>query len=948
VPSAASETQDPSIAYRRSFADVLAALGSDAQRGLTDDEARRRLERHGRNELTAEKPVPSWRRFAAQFQDVLVILLLVATGISTGLWLIERDASLPYEAIAIFAVVLLNAAMGYVQEARAEAAVAALRAMSAAHATVIRAGTRRRIAAADVVPGDLVLVEEGDTIPADARLVESNALQTAEAALTGESLPVSKGTAAITGEVPLGDRSNMVFSGTAVTYGHGKAIVTATGMHTEMGRIAGLLKDTPEENTPLQRELDRTGKILGLVVIAIAVLMIATIIVVEHVRGAAALFDVLILGVALAVAAVPEGLPAIVTAVLSIGVERMARRNAIVRHLAAVETLGSATVIASDKTGTLTRNEMTVRVVVTASGRVTFEGSGYAPEGAVRAEAGGPVDGTLRIELERALAVADRANNATVAERDGRWMVQGDPTEGALVVAARKAGLSSQALEIRLPRMSEVPFSSSRKLMTTLHRDTEQEDRGIIFTKGAPDVLLGRCRDEVIGDGRRPLTPERRTEILRANDALTGEALRTLGVAARWIAADVLAQHTAHPDERIEQDLVFAGLIGMIDPPRAEARDAVALAKRAGIRPVMITGDHPRTAGVIARELGISPDERAITGAELDRIDDDELPTTVAAVSVYARVNPEHKLRIVEALRRNGDIVAMTGDGVNDAPALKRADIGIAMGITGTDVSKQAADMVLADDNFASIVAAVDEGRAIFANIRKFLRYLLSSNIGEVMTMFFGVLLEKPLGLHREADAVVLPLLATQILWINLVTDGAPALALGLDPPDDSLMADPPRPVREGVITGRMWRGIALVGVIMAVGTLYVLDASLPGGFVPGTGTLPYAQTMTFTTLMLFQIFNVVNARSDERSAFAHLFTNRWLWAAIAASLVLQGLVVHTPWLQRAFGTVALSATDWLFCVAVASSVLWLREANKWITRAMPGRSARNLLDRLP
>ncbi len=924
-----------SIAYRLQASELAATLRTDAQRGLTSDEARARLAEHGANELASEKPVPGWRRFLAQFQDVLVILLLIATAVSAGLWVYEREAALPYEAIAILAVVLLNATMGYVQEARAEAAVAALRAMSAADATVVRDGERRVIHATDVVPGDVILIEEGNTIPADARLIDAAALQTAEAALTGESLPVTKSTAPISGDVPIGDQNNMIFSGTAATYGHGKAIVTATGMQTEMGRIAGLLKQTPEESTPLQRELDRTGTILGLVVIAIAVVMSVTIIVVEDVHGLAALFDVLILAVALAVAAVPEGLPAVVTAVLSIGVQRMARRNAIVRHLAAVETLGSATVIASDKTGTLTKNEMTVRVVATASGRVTFEGSGYAPEGAVHTEGSGPLDGPLRIEIERALAVADRANNAAVQERDGRWTVQGDPTEGALLVAARKCGLNTDELDERLPRVGEVPFSSERKLMSTIHRDTEHEHAGIVFTKGAPDIVLSRCAFEVIGDGRRPLTAARREEILRTNETLAGEALRTLGVAARWLEEDALAEHTAKPDERVEQGLVFAGLIGMIDPPRLEARDAVARARRAGIRPLMITGDHPRTAAVIARELGIADDPRTITGTEIEKLTAETGTHTVAAVSVYARVNPEHKLRIVDALQRSGAVVAMTGDGVNDAPALKKADIGIAMGITGTDVSKEAADMVLADDNFASIVAAVEEGRAIFANIRKFLRYLLSSNIGEVLTMFFGVVLARQLGLQTSGgDALVLPLLATQILWINLVTDGPPALALGLDPADEGIMEQPPRPVGEGVLTPRMWRGILVVGVIMAVGTLFVLDASLPGGFVDGRGELAYAQTMTFTTLMLFQIFNVVNARSDEQSAFVHLFTNAWLWAAIGGSVALQVLVIYVPFLQRAFGTTPLSVGDWAFSVAVASSVLWIRELNKMITRA--------------
>jgi Ca2+-transporting ATPase len=475
-----------------------------------------------------------------------------------------------------------------------------------------------------------------------------------------------------------------------------------------------------------------------------------------------------------------------------------------------------------------------------------------------------------------------------------------------------------------------------------MHRDLRQKDRAVVFTKGAPDVLLTRCTWEQVGEERRPLTPERRAAILETNDTLAAQALRTLGVAGRLLTRQALAEHSARPDERVEQDLVFAGLIGIIDPPRLEAQDAVVRAKYAGIRPIMITGDHPRTASVIARELGISDDGRATTGAELEKLSPDALVSTAADVSVYARVNPEHKLRIVDALKRSGAVVAMTGDGVNDAPALKKADIGVAMGITGTDVSKEAADMVLSDDNFASIVAAVEEGRAIFANIRKFLRYLLSSNVGEVMTMFFGVVLARQIGLEIDGGAVVLPLLASQILWINLVTDGPPALALGVDPADDRLMERPPRPVGERVITPAMWRGIILVGVIMAAGTLFVLDASLPGGFVDGSGDGRYAQTMAFTTLMLFQIFNVFNARSDDRSAFADLFTNQWLWAALAGSVGLQILVVYVPFLQIAFGTTSLSGRDWLICVAVASSVLWLLEASKAMRSVARASAARS------
>jgi P-type Ca2+ transporter type 2C len=919
--------------YRQQVDEVLSTFGVDPQRGLNRGEARARLERYGKNELTAELPVAAWRKFLAQFQDVLVILLLIAALASTVLWLYERESAWPYEAMAIFAVVLLNAIMGFIQQSRAEEAVAALRQMSAAHAHVIRDGERHSIPASGVVPGDIILIEEGDTIPADARVIQLTALQTAEAALTGESLPVSKDVAPIMAEVGPGDRHNMIFSGTAATYGHGRAVVVATGMHTQLGRIAGMLKETPTQTTPLEQELNRVGKLLGITVVLIAVVMIMTILLVENIRGLSAIFDVFMLGVALAVAAIPEGLPAVVTAVLSLGVARMAKRHAIVRHLAAVETLGSATVIASDKTGTLTKNEMTVRAVVTASGRVRVEGTGYVPEGDVRTERGAAIDGPLRFEFVRALAAADRANNAVLQARNGRWTVQGDPTEGALIVAARKAGLEDDALSARFARLAELPFSSERKLMSTIHSDANGAERLLVFTKGAPDVLLGRCSRELAGEAIGPLTEVRRTEILKKNEELAEEALRTLGVAFRPLPKDVLKQKKV--DEAVEHDLVFLGLIGMLDPPRPEAKDAVARAKTAGIRPMLITGDHPVTAVAIAKELGIIENRRAVTGAQLEQMSDEALDRTVQEVSVYARVNPEHKLRIVKALQRDGETVAMTGDGVNDAPALKTADIGVAMGITGTDVSRQAADMVLADDNFATVVAAVEEGRAIFSNIRKFLRYLLSSNIGEVLTVFFGVLLADVIGLTAEsATGVVVPVLATQILWLNLVTDGAPALALGVDPADEGLMQERPRPRDEGVITRRMWAGIFFIGVIMAAGTLSVLDASLPGGLIEGSGTMRHAQTMAFTTLVLFSLFTVFNARSDEESAFIRMFSNPRLWGAVLLSLLLQAAVIYIPFLQQAFSTVSLSASDWLRCAAVASSVLWLRELSKLFTRA--------------
>ena len=537
---------NPTPPYQQPIDAVITAHGTHPHDGLSDAEARARLESDGRNELSVEQPVPEWKKFISQFGNVLVILLIIAATISAGLWIVERESVLPYEAMAILAVVLFNAVMGYTQESRAESAVAALRKMSANEAAVMRGGQRRTVPVAEIVRGDLVLIEEGNAIPADARVIHSTALQTAESTLTGESLPVSKVITPLSAGAELGDRHNMIFSGTTATYGRGKAIVTATGMQTEMGRIAGMLKEAPEEPTPLQKELDRVGKTLGLVVIVIAVVMIVTLILVQNVRDFSALFDVLILGVALAVAAVPEGLPVVTTVALALGVQRMAKRNAIVRHLAAVETLGSANVIASDKTGTLTKNEMTVRIVVTASGRVKLDGIGYAPEGEITVEGeAAPAsaltpDSALRVELMRALTVADRANNASLQESDGRWTVQGDPTEGALIVAARKAGLTDKAVATRFVRVGEVPFSSERKLMTTIHTDTEQQERLCIFTKGAPDELLARCSRELVGEEVRPLTEVRRAEIRAINEELAGQALRSLGVAERELPVPAL------------------------------------------------------------------------------------------------------------------------------------------------------------------------------------------------------------------------------------------------------------------------------------------------------------------------------------------------------------------------------------------------------------------------
>jgi len=900
----------------------VATADIDAVHGLSDAEARARLLSDGPNELPTAPPPARWRRFVAEFRSVLVILLLAAAAISAVLWLVERDTLLPYDALAILAIVLLNATLGYAQEMRAESAVAALRAMSAPEATVVRDGAPRRVAARELVVGDLLLVEAGDTIPADARIVDAAALQVTEAALTGESVPVSKVVAPVAEDAPIAERTGMLFSGTTAVYGHGRGVVTATGAGTELGRIAGLLAAVPTERTPLQDELDHTGRVLGVGVVCIAAVVVATIFIVDEVRGLSAAMDILLLGVALAVAAVPEGLPAIVTAVLAIGVRRMARRRAIVRRLAAVETLGSATVIASDKTGTLTCNRMTVRVVVTASGRVSFDESAGAAVGALTPP--------QRVELERALTAGQLANNATLQLRDGELCTQGDPTESALLLAARTAELDAAAIDARWPRLHEHPFSSERKLMSTVHARDDDPAARVLFVKGAPDKLLDRCARELAGETVVPLTDERRDALRQVNEELAGEAMRTLATAMRELEGG--AQPGADADA-LERDLVFLGIVGMIDPPRPEASDAVRRARHAGIRTVLITGDHPRTASVIARELGIADDDRVVAGPELERMSDESLAAAVREISVFARVDPAHKLRIVRALQANGEVVAMTGDGVNDAPALKAADIGVAMGQSGTDVSREAADMVLADDNFATIVDAVEEGRAIYANIRRCLQFLLSGNFGEVLLMFLAVALAGRIGLRGADGTLLLPLLATQILWVNLLSDGPPALALGVDPAERGLMLAPPRGRGERVISPRMWLDIGVLGVVIALASLYVLDAALPGGFVAGVGDGPHARTMTFTTIVLAQLFNVFATRSPRRSAFADLRATRWIWAAVLVSLLLQVAVVHVAPLRSAFGTTPLDRTDWLLCTAAASVVLWVSELVKLSVR---------------
>jgi P-type Ca2+ transporter type 2C len=933
---AAAPAADPSLV---DAAEVASSLGVDPASGLSSAEAAERLANVGPNRLDPAAQVPAWRKLLAQFADPLIYLLLAAIVISVVAWALEGAQGVPFEAIVIAVIVIANAVLGFVQERKAEQAVAALQRMAAPTATVVRDGQQVRIPAEELVPGDLLVLGEGDAVGADGRLVWGASLQVAESSLTGESEPVLKDSSTMPAPAPLGDRTNMAFSGTAVTRGRGRAVVTATGMGTEMGRIAALLGRTAEERTPLQREVDLVGRMLGLAVIVIAVVVVAAILVTSDIQDAGDLVQVLLLGVSLAVAAVPEGLPAVLSVVLALGVQRMAAKHAIVKKLSSVETLGSASVICSDKTGTLTRNEMTIQRVVTRSGEVAVTGIGYRPEGELLVGDRALSDGPLAEEVRAVVGGGSLANDAVLVEEDGQWRIQGDPTDAAFLVAERKLGITEQR-RARFERVGEVPFTSERKLMTSIEVDAARQGRIAVVTKGAPDVLLGRCTHERVGEAEEALTEARRAEILAVVDRLAEAALRTLAVAYRPLKA------TEPPaaEESLEQELVFAGVVGIIDPPRPEAAAAIAEAHGAGLRVIMITGDHPRTAARIAADLGIAtPDPgqsttASLSGLELDALDDQAFAERVRAVSVYARVAPEHKLRIVDALQADNNIVAMTGDGVNDAPALKSADIGIAMGITGTDVTKEAAKMILADDDFATIVAAVREGRAIFANIRKFLRYLLSSNIGEVLTMFLGVVGASLIGLDTAGGTVVAPLLATQILWINLLTDTGPALAMGVDPPPGDVMRHPPRKLTDRVIDRQMQLGVVFVGLVMALVTLATIDLELPDGLFEGSAGLVEARTAAFTVLVLAQLFNTFNSRSERVSAFPGLFTNRWLWAAIALSLLLQVLVVHVPLLNRAFGTTPLSVGDWVRCFAMASLVLWADELKKLLMRWLPRR----------
>ena len=940
---------------------VAKALGVNVETGLSAQEAASRLASNGPNELRSAPRAPAWQRVLAQFQDPLIYLLLAAVVVALVAWWVEgvgagassgtAGRGWPVDAIVIAAVLLLNGLIGHVQEAKAQNAVAALAKMTAATAAVLRDGKPQRVPSAELVRGDVLVLVEGDAVGADARLLQATTLRVQEAALTGESETVLKATATLPKPAALGDQLDMVFKGTAVVQGTGRAVVTATGMATQMGHVAALLEATAEEPTPLEKEVARIGRTLGLAVVAIAIVVVGTILLISEIRNTADVVHVLLLGVSLAVAAVPEGLPAILAVVLALGVQRMAKHQAIVKNLSSVETLGSASVICSDKTGTLTKSEMTIERVMTASGDTRISGVGYAPDGQVhQAEPGGGErvelpEGPLRSEAIVVLSGGSLAGNADLRQaQGGAWEIHGDPTEAAFLVAERKLGQGAvtERRERRFERVGEVPFTSERKLMTTIERDHEhahEPDQALVaITKGAPDVLLSHCTQARVGMDVVALDDALRARLMADVDTLTDAALRTLAVAYRPLAPD----EEATAGEALEHDLIFVGTVGMIDPPREEAAVAIAEARRAGIRVVMITGDHPKTAARIAADLGIvEAGSPALTGAEIDALDEAAFADAVRKTSVYARVAPAHKLRIVDALQADGNIVAMTGDGVNDAPALKAADIGIAMGVTGTEVTKEAAKMILADDNFATIVQAVREGRAILDNIRKFLRYLLSSNMGEVLTVFLGVVGAGVIGLNANdagaSGAVVLPLLATQLLWINLITDSAPALAMGVDPATDDLMARKPRHVDERLIDARMWSSVIQTGVVIAVMSLLTMDFYLPGGLITSTGDLggglTTARTAGFTTLVFTSLFTCFTARSDTTSAFSHLFVNPWLWGAVALSLSLQVAVVHVPFLNIAFGTAPLAPGQWLVCAAMASGVLIYSEGQKLLRR---------------
>ncbi|NPV27708.1 MAG: calcium-transporting P-type ATPase, PMR1-type [Firmicutes bacterium] len=876
-------------------------LGTDLRKGLSSKEATRRLEQYGPNQLAEPTRISPIKMFISQFKDFMVLILLTATIISGLLGEVA-------DAITILAIVVLNATLGFIQEYRAEKSMEALKKLTAPEARVLRDGLEKKIPAADLVPGDLVNLETGDRIAADLRLTKAVNLEIEESTLTGESIPVKKRTDKLPDpESGLGDRRNMAYMGTVVTRGRGQGLVVSTGMHTEMGQIAAIMQTVGEEDTPLQKRLEQLGKILVFLCLGICAVVAVTGIW----RGESPM-QMFLSGISLAVAAIPEGLPAIVTIALAIGVQKMIRRQAIVRKLPAVETLGCATVICSDKTGTLTKNEMTVRQIFVNGQTIQVTGEGYEPRGEFELK-GKPLTKKEREGLDKLLKIAAMCNNAqlkreklsvkdwiTGKKGNREWSISGDPTEGALVVLTAKGGVTQKELEKQEPRLTELPFDSERKRMSVVC----QKDNGqrTAYVKGAPDVILDLCDYIELAGRVVRLTNEHKDLVLRHNEDMARQALRVLAFAYRELPPNFEELEV----DTVEKNLVFVGLAGMLDPPRPSAIRAVELSQAAGIKTVMITGDHQVTACAIARELGIiRGKEQSVTGKELDRWSDEELAKRVDDIAVYARVSPKHKLRIVRALKQRGHITAMTGDGVNDAPAVKEADIGIAMGRTGTDVTKEASAMVLADDNFATIVAAVEEGRAIYDNIRKFIRYLLACNTGEVLTMFLGTLMGLPL-----------PLLPIQMLWVNLVTDGLPAIALGLENADPDVMRRPPRHPRESVFSHGLGGKIASRGAQIGLVTLLVFLIGLFLLPARGGDQISQARTMAFCTLVFCQLFYVFDCKSEHYSVFElGFFSNPYLVLAVVCSALMQLTVIYVPWLQNVFHTVPLHPLQWTICL---------------------------------
>ncbi len=858
--------------------------------GLTTTEAVKRLQAAGPNELQAVRRISPWEILLDQFKNVLILILLAATAISL---LLEHGV----ESIVIGVIVMFAVLLGFVQEYRAERAIEALREMAAPTATVLRDGVEVKIPARDLVQGDVILLHTGDRIPADARLLEAVNLQLEEAALTGESVPVEKNIHLLEKpDLPLGDRKNMTYAGTAVTYGRGRALVVATAMQTEFGKIAQMLQDVETGRTPLQQNLDKVGTALARAALVVVIFIVAL----GLLRGQP-FIDMLIFGVALAVAVVPEALPAVVTISLAIGVQKMVKRNALIRRLPAVETLGSTSVICSDKTGTLTKDEMTVRKIFTAGEMFNLSGAGYEPKGAFTRNGGS--DQTTP-ELEALLTAATLASDVTLVHEGDVWNIKGDPTEGSLVVAAAKAGLQKSVLDAKFPRLHEIPFTSETKRMTTLHQSNGKLKA---CGKGAPEVILKDCEWLLTANGAVPLDGVGKEKLLVVAGDMAGDALRVLAIASKSNATL----------ENAQTGMTFLGLVGIIDPPRPEAKNAIAICEQAGIRPVMITGDHPVTAQAVARELGLLKTGRVVTGADLDAMEEKQFQREVETIDVYARVSPAHKLRVVTALQVNGHIVAMTGDGVNDAPALKKADIGIAMGITGTDVTREAADMTLTDDNFASIVAAVEEGRGVFGNIKKYLMYLISSNIGEIGLMVGSALMGLPL-----------PLTAVQILYVNLATDGLPALALAVDPAEKDLMHRKPRNPLTGIFTRPVVMLMVLGGLWSTLINLGLFTWALNSG-----RSQSEAMTMTFVSLVLIQFFKAYNFRSDRHSVLNRPFANKWLNSAILWEMVLLIVIIYVPFLHDAFGTYYLPLVDWLIIGGLAITIVPVLETAKWMER---------------